>query len=184
MIQLKLKLNSKKPTTVYAVNGKTYVLKPGSNVLDLEYNDYISLAKALGIKPIENKKEDAPAPVKEAPKPVVENKPAVEEKPVAKDKPAQVEEPVREEVREEAPAEEVVKDKPAEENHEEAPVEETAEEVASEEAPAEEPAKEEVDYSTWTLKQLKAEYKEITGETCKLKKDEVIAFLQEHRSNA
>lgn len=179
MIQLKLKLNSKKPTTVYAVNGKTYVLKPGSNVLDLEYNDYISLAKALGIKPIENKKEDAPAPVKEAPKPVVENKPIVEEKPVAKDKPAPVEEPVREE----ASAEEV-KDEPAEENHEEAPVEETAEEVASEEAPAEEPVKEEVDYSTWTLKQLKAEYKEITGETCKLKKDEVIAFLQEHRSNA
>lgn len=179
MIQLKLKLNSKKPTTVYAVNGKTYVLKPGSNVLDLEYNDYISLAKALGIKPIENKKEDAPAPVKEASKPVVENKPVVEEKPVAKDKPAQVEEPVREEAR----AEEV-KDEPAEESHEEAPVEETAEEAASEEAPAEEPVKEEVDYSTWTLKQLKAEYKEITGETCKLKKDEVIAFLQEHRSNA
>lgn len=182
MIQLKLKLNSKKPATVYAVNGKTYVLKPGSNVLDLEYNDYISLARALGIKSIENKKEDAPAPAEEAQKPVVENKPVVEGKPVAKDKPAPVEEPA-EEVREEALAEEA-NDEPTEENHEEAPVEEPAEEAHDEEAPAEEPVKEEVDYSTWTLKQLKAEYKAITGETCKLKKDEVITFLQEHRSNA
>lgn len=176
MIQLKLKLNSKKPTTVYAVNGKTYVLNPGSNVLDLEYNDYISLARALGIKPIENKKEDAPAPVKEDPKPA-------EEKPdtaVKEEVPAPVEEPAKEEI----PAEEA-KDEPVKENHEEAPVKDSKpEEAPVEEAPAEEPVKEEVDYSTWTLKQLKAEYKEITGETCKLKKDEVIAFLQEHRSNA
>ena len=60
MIQLKLKLNSKKPTTVYAANGKTYQLNPGSNVLNLEYEDYLSLAKALGIKPVDNKKQEEP----------------------------------------------------------------------------------------------------------------------------
>ena len=49
-VQLKLKLNSKVPTKVYATNGKHYMLQPGSNVLSLEYNDYVSLTKALGIK--------------------------------------------------------------------------------------------------------------------------------------
>lgn len=183
MIQLKLKLNSKKPTTVYAVNGKTYLLNPGSNVLNLEYDDYLSLAKALGIKPVENKKAAPVAESKSEKK--VENEPAVVKKADKKDpEPEKVEEKV------EAPA----KDEPA-------PVEDAAKEEApaKEEVPAEEPAKEEVksedaepeakaeaaeevDYSTWTLKQLKAAYKELTGETCKLKKDEVVAFLQEHHA--
>ena len=41
-----------------------------------------------------------------------------------------------------------------------------------------------VDYSAWSLKQLKSEYKKITGENCKLKKDDIISFLQERISNA
>jgi outer membrane biosynthesis protein TonB len=191
MIQLKLKLNSKKPTTVYAVNGKTYLLNPGSNVLNLEYDDYLSLAKALGIKPVENKKaapvaesksekkvENEPAAVKKADK--KESEPEKAEEKVeapAKDEPAPVEDTAKEEApaKEEVPAEEPVK----EEVKNEAPVED-AEPEAKAEAKAE--AAEEVDYSTWTLKQLKAAYKELTGETCKLKKDEVIAFLQEHHA--
>jgi hypothetical protein len=32
--------------------------------------------------------------------------------------------------------------------------------------------------------ELKAKYKEVTGKSCKLKKDEIIAFLQEHSDNA
>ena len=40
------------------------------------------------------------------------------------------------------------------------------------------------DYSAWSLKQLKSEYKKITGENCKLKKDDIISFLQERTSNA
>jgi hypothetical protein len=183
MIQLKLKLNSKKPTTVYAVNGKTYLLSPGSNVLNLEYDDYLSLAKALGIKPVENKKaapvaesksekkvENEPAVVKKADKKEPEPE-KVEEKveSPAKNEPAQVEDTVKEEVPAEEPVKEEVKD-------------EDAEPEAKAEAADEAPAAEEVDYSTWTLKQLKAAYKELTGETCKLKKDEVIAFLQEHHA--
>ena len=173
MIQLKLKLNSKKPTTVYAVNGKTYLLKPGSNTLNLEYNDYLSLAKALGIKPVENKKDKATAPapeVKEDPKPAEEPAPVEE----AKEEPEKVEEPAAEDPAprtEEAPAEEPAKD--AE------PENEAVEEPAQED---EAPAAEEVDYSTWTTKQLKAEYKKITGETCKLKKEEIITFLQEQHA--
>ena len=123
MIQLKLKLNSKKPTTVYAANGKTYQLNPGSNVLNLEYEDYLSLAKALGIKPVDNKKQEE-----------TENK----------------------EKKEDNPSEEQEVDL----------------------------VNECVDYSAWSLKQLKSEYKKITGENCKLKKDDIISFLQERTSNA
>ena len=181
MIQLKLKLNSKKPTTVYAVNGKTYLLNPGSNVLNLEYDDYLSLAKALGIKPVENKKaekkeekkvENEPVVIKKADK--KEPEPEKVEAP-AKDEPA----PVEDAAKEEAPAKEEV---PTEEPVKEEVKDEDAEPEAKAEAADEAPAAEEVDYSTWTLKQLKAAYKELTGETCKLKKDEVIAFLQEHHA--
>ena len=123
MIQLKLKLNSNKPTTVYAANGKTYQLNPGSNVLNLEYEDYLSLAKALGIKPVDNKKQEE-----------LDNK----------------------------------------EKKEDNPSEEQAVDLVNAGA----------DYSAWSLKQLKSEYKKITGENCKLKKDDIISFLQERTSNA
>ena len=149
MIQLKLKLNSKKPTTVYAANGKTYQLNPGSNVLNLEYEDYLSLAKALGIKPVDNKKQEEP-----------ENKED------------------RAEVKEES------------ENKEDKTEEQ--EELENKEKKEDNPSEEQevdlvnggVDYSAWSLKQLKSEYKKITGENCKLKKDDIISFLQERTSNA
>lgn len=172
MIQLKLKLNSKKPTTVYATNGKSYLLSPGSNVLNLEYEDYLSLAKALGIKPVDNKKNEDKASAKEYKKPEIKDapkeEPAKEEAPT---EPEKVEDPADE------PAEDVKTEEPV-------PKEEPAAENEAIEEPVKEAKVEEVDYSTWTLKQLKAKYKEITGESCKLKKDEVISFLQEHQSNA
>lgn len=178
MVQLKLKLNSKKPTTVYAVNGKSYLLNPGSNVLNLEYEDYLSLAKALGIKPVDNKKNDNVS----------------QEEKKSEVKSAQKEEPAKEEAQAEH---EEVEDKKPEvkvESHikenvtEPEKVEESKEDEASEDKieseSAEESTSEDVDYSSWTLKQLKAAYKKITGENCKLKKDAVISFLREHQSNA
>ena len=140
MIQLKLKLNSKKPTTVYAANGKTYQLNPGSNVLNLEYEDYLSLAKALGIKPVDNKKQEEP-----------ENKEKKEDN--------------------QAEEQEELDNK---EKKEDNPSEEQAVDLVNAVA----------DYSAWSLKQLKSEYKKITGENCKLKKDDIISFLQERTSNA
>lgn len=176
MIQLKLKLNSKKPTTVYATNGKSYLLNPGSNVLNLEYEDYLSLAKALCIKPVDNKKNEDKAPAKEDKKPEIEDAPKEETtKEEASAEPEKVEEPIKEK---EASVEDIKTEEPT-------PKEEPAAESEATEEPVEEAKAEEVeDYSTWTLKQLKAKYKEITGESCKLKKDEVISFLQEHQSNA
>lgn len=176
MIQLKLKLNSKKPTTVYATNGKSYLLNPGSNVLNLEYEDYLSLAKALCIKPVDNKKNEDKVPAQEDKKPEIKDIPKEEPaKEEAQSEPEKVEEPIKEK---EASVEDIKTEEPT-------PKEEPAAESEATEEPVEEAKAEEVeDYSTWTLKQLKAKYKEITGESCKLKKDEVISFLQEHQSNA
>lgn len=168
MVQLKLKLNSKKPTTVYATNGKTYLLNPGSNVLNLDYEDYLSLAKALGIKPVENKKD------------------TFVEKPADKvQESAQEQEQPRDE--ESVKVQEQLGEQTTD------PIEESTQEKETDPAPTEEvrelekesdSVNEKFDYSDWTLKQLKAEYKKITGESCRLKKDEIIKFLQEHQSNA
>ena len=163
MIQLKLKLNSNKPTTVYAANGKTYQLNPGSNVLNLEYEDYLSLAKALGIKPVDNKKQEE-----------LENKEDLAEV---------KEEPENKEKKEDNPYEEQEELENKEDNQAE-----VKEETENKEDQAEEQevdlVNEGVDYSAWSLKQLKSEYKKITGENCKLKKDDIVSFLQERTSNA
>ena len=154
MIQLKLKLNSNKPTTVYAANGKTYQLNPGSNVLNLEYEDYLSLAKALGIKPVDNKKQEEP-----------ENKEKKEDNQSEEQEELENKEDNQAEVKEELDNKEKKEDNPSEEQ---------AVDLANAGA----------DYSAWSLKQLKSEYKKITGENCKLKKDDIISFLQERTSNA
>ena len=167
MIQLKLKLNSKKPTTVYAANGKTYQLNPGSNVLNLEYEDYLSLAKALGIKPVDNKKQEEP-----------ENKEKKEDNPSEEQEELENKEDNQAEVKEESEN----KEDKAEEQ------EELENKEKKEDNPSEKQevdlVNEGVDYSAWSLKQLKSEYKKITGENCKLKKDDIILFLQERTSNA
>lgn len=181
MIQLKLKLNSKKPTTVYAVNGKSFLLNPGSNILNLEYEDYLSLAKALGIKPVDNKKNENSAQEKEDKKSKVEDT-KVEEPTEPADEKEQ--EPDAKEVvesekeRESEPVEDIANSENVKESEERADSENNVEDKL------EEQTSELIDYSTWTIKQLKAEYKKITGKNCKLKKDEVISFLQEHQSNA
>ena len=170
MIQLKLKLNSNKSTTVYAANGKTYQLNPGSNVINLEYEDYLSLAKALGIKPVDNKKQEEP-----------ENKEKKEDNPSEKQ-----EEPENKENKEDNQAEE------QEEHENKKDQAEEQEELENKEKKEDNPSEEQevdlvnegVDYSAWSLKQLKSEYKKITGENCKLKKDDIISFLQERTSNA
>lgn len=162
MIQLKLTLTSKRPNRVYALNGKSYKLQPGPNVLNLEYEDYLSLAKALHITPVEN------TPV--ATEPVTTESEQVADK-VAEEKPAP-EMPVENEKEPE-----VIEnsDKPEDTHTDEStPVEES---TKDETVP-------EVDYTIWSTTKLKAEYKSITGNACKLKKEEIIAFLQERSKNA
>ena len=175
MIQLKLKLNSNKPTTVYAANGKTYQLNPGSNVLNLEYEDYLSLAKALGIKPVDNKKQEEPENKEDR----AEVKEESENKEKKEDNPSEEQEKQEEQEEQEEP--ENKEDKTEEQ-------EELENKEKKEDNPSEEQevdlVNERADYSAWSLKQLKSEYKKITGENCKLKKDDIISFLQERTSNA
>jgi len=161
MVTLKLTLKSKRPSIVYALNGKAYRLMPGRNALQLEYEDYVSLAKALGIK------YTASSDNKESSKQASDKKEAHTED-VA---------PVKEHTSEELKPEE----HKSEESH--------SEEHVSDEQKSEDPVKDgvvdqkEPDYSSWSYTQLKAEYKAITGSACKMKKAEVIQFLQEHNAN-
>ena len=182
MIQLKLKLNSKKPTTVYAANGKTYQLNPGSNVLNLEYEDYLSLAKALGIKPVDNKKQEEPENKEKKEDNPSEKQEETENKEKKEDNPSEKQEETE---NKEDQAE--VKKEP-ENKKDQAEEQEELENKEKEDNPSEEQevdlVNEGVDYSAWSLKQLKSEYKKITGENCKLKKDDIISFLQERTSNA
>lgn len=166
MVQLTLNLKSNRPSTVYSYNGKSYRLQPGSNTLNLEYEDYLALAKALSIKPVANdtskniKEEPAEEPVKEEPINKEQAKEELVETPIV-DEVAKEPEPIKEEVLDNS----------------------ILEEDATEEKESSDDDKEPeaIDYSTWSYTKLKAKYKSITGNSCKLKKDEVIAFLQEHK---
>ena len=275
MIQLTLNLKSKKQSTVYALNGKTYRLKPGSNVLNLEYNDYVALAKALSISPI---MED-PANVKKHEDPVKQSASSINkseesdkvdeldnsveetDKEDADDKHNNVEdtsavddhldsedsdntedtshedavdEPVNDnmedsvedsndndsadndeleephdtaEVHNEPETEDQIEDTADdssvenEDQHEESVTEDVTTETVNESVNEDKESavedlsatddnvedkqlSEMVDYSTWSYNDLKAEYKNVTGKSCKLKKAEIIAFLQEHSNNA
>lgn len=160
MSKIKFTLKAIRSTVVHALNGKSYRLHAGSNKLDLEYSDYTSLMKALGlaIKP-------EPLPVTE--KPEVVNTPVEEKETEPAETPKEADP---------APAEVTKESEPA-------PAEAPAEaEPESAETPAEAESNK-VDYSAMSYTELKAEYKRITGESCKLKKAEVIKFLQE-RDNA
>ena len=199
MVQLKLTLKSNRPSVVYSTNGKSYRLQPGSNTLNLEYEDYLALAKALSIKPILNNdnKEKHGQTSNEAPhvdKNHVDKQNAednnvdesvnTENKDTPKD--AVFETPVNEQLDQHANEHVDM----TEESHEDESVVE--DESHDEESVAEEPVKENEshedesheDYSSMSYTELKAKYKEVTGKSCKLKKDEIIAFLQEHSDNA
>ena len=189
MIQIKLRLNSNKPRTVYAANGKKFYLKPGQNVLDLDENDYRSLAKALRIDldRFRTVSEKVKEPEKDE-TPVEEN---TSEEPKATETVSEdSNNEIAPEVVEEVSSEEAIKNTLSECTTEpvEYSEEQTAEIPADVEESFQERAEEHIekstDYSTWTYAQLKAEYKSITGTACKLKKAEVVAFLQEHHTDA
>lgn len=150
MVQLKLKLNSRRPSRVRDTNGKSYLLKPGQNVLNLSYSDYMSLATALGIKtksePATDNTTTATADTRDT---LTSNSKLTEDQ-----------EPLDSQTDSDAV--------------------ESSSNLDGTDVQQKEPVKESVDYTTWSYTKLKAEYKSITGNPCKLKKDEVIAFLQEH----
>ena len=172
MAKINFKLKAMRSVTVRALNGKLYNLKSGINSFELEYNDYAALLKALGMKPKPEKKDVKQAKVSES-KELKDNESIVAEEPVSDTSTVKSDETSSDEHADES---EVSEDE--QEAKEDASLDES--EVSEDEQEVKEDSKE-VDYNSTSYTKLKAEYKRITGKQCKLKKDELIKFLQEHR---
>ena len=182
MAKISFKLNAIRSVTVRALNGKLYNLKSGVNSFELEYKDYAALLKALGMKPKPEKKAVKQTEVSDS-KELKENESVTDEKPVNDTSTTQSDETPSDEHNDES---EVSEDE--QEAQEDESLDESADELeTSHESEAlcnEQEVKEdskEADYASMSYTKLKAEYKRITGKQCKLKKDELIKFLQEHR---
>ena len=169
MAKINFKLKAMRSVTVRALNGKLYNLKSGVNSFELEYNDYAALLKALGMKPKPEKKD-----VKQAK--ASDSKELKDEELVNDTSTAQYDETS---VDEHTDEQEVKEDELFDESASELEDEQDSEVLGNEQEVKEDSKKS--DYASMSYTKLKAEYKRITGKQCKLKKDELIKFLQEHR---
>ena len=191
MVKLQLTLKSDKPNFVHALNGKSFKLQPGANTLILEYDDYVSLATALGIKPIDNEiKQDVEcsrddhldtheqACTHDAACDEALDEHALEtldsstetEQHIDVDNVDNVENNDNIDSTEQNIIENT--DEPSQDAELEDSIESNTAEVETE------AKKELIDYSSWPISRLKSKYKSVTGNVCKLKKDEIIEFLQ------
>ena len=190
MVKLQLTLKSDKPNFVHALNGKSFKLQPGANTLILEYDDYVSLATALGIKPIDNEiKQDVECsrddhldtheqacthdealdePALETLDSSTETEQHIDVDNV--DNVDNVENNDNTDSTEQNTIENT--DEPSQDAELEDSIESNTAEVETE------AKKELIDYSSWPISRLKSKYKSVTGNACKLKKDEIIEFLQ------
>ena len=184
MAKIKIKLNSKRSTTIRATDGAYYKLRAGENIIELEQDAYSALISALGLKP-NNKKQKDPKPVTE---PAVEQK-AVDipkEQPADNESPA-VEQSDTEHVEELAVEQPIVEEQPVCTDASES-CEQITDDVISESDNTDDDDDDDADddtddqFSQMTYSQLKAAYKEITGKSSKLKRNELINFLREHNN--
>ena len=194
MVKLQLTLKSDKPNFVHALNGKSFKLQPGANTLILEYDDYVSLATALGIKPIDNEiKQDVECSrddhldtheqacthddacdeaLDEHALETVDSSTETEQHidVVNTDNVDNAENNDNTDSTEQDTIENT------DESSQDAELEDS---IESNTAEVETEAKKElIDYSSWPISRLKSKYKSVTGNVCKLKKDEIIEFLQ------
>lgn len=200
MAKVKISLRSVHNTEVKLSTGTVVKLAAGKNVVELDQEDYEALVKKLGYK-IPQKPAEAPK-VENCPK---INKHIIEElterlknKNKLKTSEAVEDAPVE---NVEATQAENTEDKSVEtaesaevnstESSETAQVETASTEATEDKSvettddkPAEnvEDTKKELDYTSMSYNELKAEYKRVTGQSCKLKKAEIIQFLQEHNN--
>ena len=187
MVKLQLTLKSDKPNFVHALNGKSFKLQPGANTLILEYDDYVSLATALGIKPIDNEikqdvecsrddhldtHEQACTHDEALDEPALETLDSSTEtdQHIDVDNVDNVENNDNTDSTEQNTIENT--DEPSQDAELEDSIESNTAEVETE------AKKELIDYSSWPISRLKSKYKSVTGNVCKLKKDEIIEFLQ------
>ena len=190
MVKLQLTLKSDKPNFVHALNGKSFKLQPGANTLILEYDDYVSLATALGIKPIDNEiKQDVECSRDDhldTHEQACTHDEALDEHALETldssteteqhidvdnvDNVDNVENNDNIDSTEQNTIENT--DEPSQDAELEDSIESNTSEVETE------AKKELIDYSSWPISRLKSKYKSVTGNVCKLKKDEIIEFLQ------
>ena len=187
MVKLQLTLKSDKPNFVHALNGKSFKLQPGANTLILEYDDYVSLATALGIKPIDNEiKQDVECSrddhldtheqacthaetLDEHAFETLDSSTETEQH-IDVDNVDNVENNDNTDSTEQNTIENT--DESSQDAELEDSIESNTVEVETE------AKKELIDYSSWPISRLKSKYKSVTGNVCKLKKDEIIEFLQ------
>ena len=169
MAKINFKLKAIRSVTVRALNGKLYNLKSGVNSFELEYKDYAALLKALGMKPKPEKKSIKQTEVSDS-KELKDNESITDEKPVNDTSTTHSDETSSDEHDDES---EVQEDESLDESADES-------DALCNEQEVKEDSKE-VDYASVSYTKLKSEYKRITGKQWKLKKDELIKFLQEHR---
>ena len=196
MVKLQLTLKSDKPNFVHALNGKSFKLQPGANTLILEYDDYVSLATALGIKPIDNEiKRDVECSRDDhldTHEQACTHDEALDEHTFETlDSSTETEQPINTDNADNADntdntdntdnadnvdstEQETIEntDEPSQGVEIEDSIESNTVEVETE------AKKELIDYSSWPISRLKSKYKSVTGNVCKLKKDEIIEFLQ------
>lgn len=178
MVKLQLTLKSDKPNFVHALNGKSFKLQPGANTLILEYDDYVSLATALGIKPIDNEiKQDVECSRDDhldTHEQACTHDEALDEHALETlDLSTETEQPINTDNTDSTEQDTIEN---TDESSQDAELEDS---IESNTAEVETEAKKElIDYSSWPISRLKSKYKSVTGNVCKLKKDEIIEFLQ------
>lgn len=169
MAKINFKLKAIRSVTVRALNGKLYNLKSGINSFELEYNDYAALLKALGMQPKPEKKDVKQAKASDSKE--LKDEELANDTSTAQSGETSVDEHTDEQ--------EVKEDELFDESASELEDEQDSEVLGNEQEVKEDSKKS--DYASMSYTKLKAEYKRITGKQCKLKKDELIKFLQEHR---
>lgn len=176
MAKINFKLKAIRSITVRALNGKLYNLKSGVNSFELEYNDYAALLKALGMQPKHEKKDVKQTKVSDSQE--LKDEDSVNDTSITQsDETSLDEHNDSSEVSEDE--QEVKEDESLNESTDELETSQESETLCNE-LDVKEDGKE-ADYASMSYTKLKAEYKRITGKQCKLKKDELIKFLQEHR---
>lgn len=185
MVKLQLTLKSDKPNFVHALNGKSFKLQPGANTLILEYDDYVSLATALGIKPIDNEiKQDVECSRDDhldtheqaCAHDEAHDETLDEHAFETLDSSTETEQPINTDNTDNTDSTEQDTIENTDESSQDAELEDSIESNTTE---VETEAKKElIDYSSWPISRLKSKYKSVTGNVCKLKKDEIIEFLQ------
>ena len=175
MAKINFKLNAIRSVTVRALNGKLYNLKSGVNSFELEYNDYAALLKALGMQPKHEKKDVKQTKVSDSQE--LKDEEPVNDTTTQPDETSLDEHDDGSEVSEDE--QEVKEDESLDESTNELETSQESETLCNEQD-VKEDSKED-SYALMSYTKLKAEYKRITGKQCKLKKDELIKFLQEHR---